>query len=477
MSSKIYTFNFDTKILKKLREVVNERQQVSLEKKHIIKNRKVEYFAWDRICVIMDRLDDTVEYINSMKLGCMKDRRSAFDFYEFINNAYIVVDCIRTIGQIFSIEDNKIKDIEKSQRIFGDVLNAGGNDGLFFEYIRSLCAVHPTLTNYSKYPYLKGDLFHCCPFVYWSEKVGLYNDDRDLNVCIYRSQEDSPPIDLPLYIEQFREYIEEWINLIPEVIIAIQSYSDAVYQNFRQLKMKKREEFNNDLEYLNYLKEENIKRYGDTWEYIYDQYIRVFKVSLTDKRNYNKLEKYKNAILYSLQFLHNSLQNMSSEGYENTGISSKMDHGELFELLSFPEYNKNDFGEFGYNLSKLNYLEYDSGEGNKQYSRFLLNEMKESINKYVFFTNTESDEETVVLVYVALYLSSLTNKCALNRNIPNNLDFRENLLTKNDIKILNKIEKVKKVKPISFDEMELTFVNKDGTTEKIKLKDLYNRKD
>ena len=107
--SKIFTFKFDVEPAKNLRDAINEKQNLSIEKEHEIKDAKtkkfVPYFAWDRICAIMDRIEDTLDYLNLVELGNCRSSRSAFDFYDFINNAYVVIDGIRMIGQIFALDN------------------------------------------------------------------------------------------------------------------------------------------------------------------------------------------------------------------------------------------------------------------------------------------------------------------------------------------------------------------------------------
>ena len=86
-----YTFNFDLTMPDKLRTAVNDKQNLSFEKEHEIKDahshKIVSYLAWDRICAGMDRIYDTLYYINTMKLGARSNLRSAFDFFDFINNS------------------------------------------------------------------------------------------------------------------------------------------------------------------------------------------------------------------------------------------------------------------------------------------------------------------------------------------------------------------------------------------------------
>ena len=109
-----FRFHFNTQYAIELREAINDRQKQSMVNIHKDRQIKGDYFAWDRTCAAMDRLEDTLEYFNNIELGNCSSVRTAFDFYDFINNSYIVIDCIKTIGQIFRIEEQLIENIEKS---------------------------------------------------------------------------------------------------------------------------------------------------------------------------------------------------------------------------------------------------------------------------------------------------------------------------------------------------------------------------
>ena len=375
MTPKLFTFNFDVKPAKKLRDAVNEKQKLSIEKEHKIwdcKNKKdVSYFAWDRICAIMNRVEDTLDYLNSMELGNCRSRQSAFDFYDFINNAYVVIEGIKIIGQIFALDNAKIDSIEKSQEAFGDVLNAGGTDGQFFSYIRSLCAVHPFYT--TKHPvYMKDSVLHCCPFVVWSHCgiASLWSDKRDLSV-----------------------------------------------------------------HYIRYLKHEYNKRFGDSMEYVFDKFAFIFEIKLTNEENAKKLEKYKNAIRYALTFMCNGMGKMQFEGFEYTGIQEdNYSQIELFFEIESPAVFSDEISKHQYNLSKVHYLDEDYyGDYDKMWARKLLDQPKDFLNKYIVFTNEEPDREVVILVSLAIYLHALEQNCILNRNIPNELSYREKLLSEEEI--------------------------------------------
>ncbi len=436
-----FRFHCNTEYARKLRDAVNDRQKQSIDNVHEEKKQiNGQYNAWNRTCAAMDRLEGTLLYLNQIELGKDRDRRYAFDFYDFINNAYIVIECIKTIGRIFRIDNSLIKEIECSSSVFGNRHGEKGSDQSYFEYIRSLCSVHPLCTNRQK-DFLNGDKFHCCPFVVWKDGFSLFmGEDGDLTAIVYTSNPQAGMVHLNLSVSEFEEYLTKWIDLIPKIIEAKNNYTDKEYERLRNEPVNSLADYSNDVvQYLAYLKEEYCKRFDSGGEYLFDDCIRIFTVEVSDRRNIELLAKYQHAILYSLQFLRNELQNMSFEGYENNGILYPEVNYEttLFDLLCSISMFNSSFSEYGYNFGKLYYLEEDWDDyADKRYARLLLEEAKESINRFVHFTNKESDEETIVLVNLALYLESLTRKSLLNKNVPNELDYRLNTLTKSQFEEL-----------------------------------------
>lgn len=417
-----YQFHFNIEYAYDLRKAVLNRIHFSTERKHKIFGENTEYMAWDRICAIMDRLEDTICYINELEIQTNKRYRSAFGFYEFINCSYVVIDCIKTMGRIFEIDNNLVKDIEKSQDIFGDKYSSVGCDSSFFSYIRSLCVVHPLHTNHQK-EYLNNSQFHCCPFVTWQ---GYSSSEKcDLVAFVYTSQKGEPLIQIPLRIKQFEDYLQKWINLIPEVIKAKNVYTDCEYIKLKNKPVKSLDEFEGDIiEYMDYLKGECVSRYDNDWEYIFNRYIQIFEITLSDPSNQNKLEKYRNAIRLSLDDMKNLLQNMLL--LETEFI--------LFYELSSIHGNDSKFSSYSYNLGKINYL-WSNEEcyyGERMYARILVQEMKDLLNEYVAFTGEESNVEISVLVDLAQYLEALTYVNDLNLNIPNEDMYRENILTSDE---------------------------------------------
>ena len=382
---------------------------------------------------------------------------------------YIIVECVKALAMIFGVIKER-KEIESSKKIFGDVLNVNGCDGDFFGYIRSLCAVHPTETSRKNYRYLKDTLFHCCPFVCWNNSFNIsYDDGRDLSAFVYQSKEKESLIIIPLYIEQFKRYVQAWLNLIPTIIDAIKCDNDHRYEELCAQQMRNEDSFQDICDYIAYLRDEHIKRYLGGQEYIYNYFIRVVQTNFSNESNNEKLEKYKNAIKYSLPFRHHSLQHMAEDGYENTGIKNKKYKGDdLFNLLEYPFCSQGAFKGYSYNLSKILNLSEDSGCSSveKQYVRNLIDEMKDVLNRFVVYTGKESDKEKIILVSLALYLDALEQNCELNRSIPNENKYRQNILSTAEMNSLF----VKEDKDTTnAEDVLLPVKNDDGSITQIKL--------
>lgn len=429
-----FRFQFNTEYARSLRDAVNDRRKQSIDNIHAEKQIKGPYCAWDRTCAAMDRLEDTLDYLNDVELGKDKKSRSAFDFYDFINNAYIVIDCIKTIGRIFRVDNRLIEEIENSTSIFKNELGDKSTDQKYFEYVRSLCSVHPLCTNHQK-EFLNSSQFHCCPFVSWQGPTTLYHNKKaDLMAFIYPSDPHEKIIQLGLYVSQFEQYLAKWIDFIPKIIEAKNTYTDREYEWLRGEKVKSLAELDNNIvQWLKYLKDEYSKRFDSGSDCLFDEYIRFFTIELSDPRNNIALKKYQNAIIYALGFLRNELQNMSYDGYENNGIEHPEAWMEttLFDSIGYISPNDGIFTKYAYNLQKVYYLEPNENysEYDKIYARGLLEEPSKLINQYVYFTNTEPDVERMILVQLALYFDSLTRKSFLNKNIPNTLTYRLRLLT------------------------------------------------
>ncbi|WP_077701973.1 hypothetical protein [Virgibacillus dokdonensis] len=433
MKKVTFQINLDTKILKLLREKVNEEQNITFNKKIYFKKDKV-HRAWDKICAIMDRLDDTVDYLNGLELNTGKYNRSAFDFFDFMNNASVVVDCVKELAKIFDVPDDRIK---KSIAIFNQVGKDGaGTDEKYFAYLRSLCSVHPVETSRHK-SYQDND-FECSPFVTWNNGRVWIDDDCDIYAVVYTSKDEDNFKRVRIFISQIFAFVKTRLEFLLEIINSIDEYQKQVISNFKQKIIKKENEFSNYIDYLRNLNTEQIERYGSEIWYPFDPIINLFELKLTNNKNQNKMDLYLNALKYAIEFEHNSIQNMSEGGFENNGLLYHEENKEttLYCELYSPYSGSDEQKRYSYNLEKISYLGYDSGYNNKQWAYIQLQELRPFLEKYVSFKGVESDFELYALVQLALYLDCLENKCLINRNIPNALKYRERLLSDSEWKIL-----------------------------------------
>lgn len=427
----MFQIKINTQILRELREKINDEQNISYNKEyyHVVdrKKRKRKVFsAWDKICAIMDRLDDTVDYLNQLNLNTGKYKRSAFDFYDFINNASVVIDCIKELIEIFEVDDSEIKTSNNIFEQYGT--DNKGTDEKYFEYLRSLCSVHPIETSHHR-RYQDND-FECSPYVMWNDGTIWGNDDCDLYAVVYTSKDNEYSKRVKIYILQIFEYVKTRVNFIVNIIKAIESYHNKVILEFKNSHIKNIDEFDNYIDYLENLDNVAKERFGSEYWSEFDYIINLLKLKVSNYKNENKMKLYINALKYAVNFEYNALQNMSYVGFDNNGIINAKDNYEtslLSELYSLNS-RSNEQKKYSYNFEKIHYLNYDSGNDNKNWAYVNLKQVSSFLERYVSFEGATGDFEHYALVQVALYLHCLENKCIVNDNIPNDLKYREKLL-------------------------------------------------
>ncbi|MCY6482820.1 hypothetical protein OW763_00410 [Clostridium aestuarii] len=380
----------------------------------------------------MDRLDDTVYYLNKLKLNTGKYSRSAFDFYDFMNASSVVVDCIKELAKIFNVPNDIIKE---SIDILGELGNDGkGTDEKYFEYLRSLCSVHPVET--SRHKRYQANDFECSPFAIWNDGEIWRNDDCDIYAVVYTNKDGDSNKRVAIYISQIFEYVKTRLEFVAEITNAIDQYQKQVISDLRNRSIKKEEEFDNYVDYLKNLNKELEERDGSETFYPFDYIINLFELKLSNLRNQNKLNLYLNALKYAITFEHNRLQNMSWTGFHNNGLLYPEENVEtsLYIELYAPRSWSAEQRKYGYNFEKIGCLSYDTNYSNKRWAYIQLKGALSFLEKYVLFEGAKDDFEHYALVQVALYLECLEHKCLINKNIPNDLKYRERLLSDDERK-------------------------------------------
>jgi len=420
---------YNQKLIGDVRDAFNKKHNMNFTKEKETELRRKDK---TRIKVItpsgyiahtaMDRIEDTMDYLASMNLKPIKGQRAAFNFYDLLNNMSVIIDCIRKLLTIYK-QTAIIKIIENSTDIFNEVGEEGtGTDNDFFKFTRSLAGVHPMDT--SGHPKYHGDeKFYCSPFAVWTQPFMWKDQSKDISIHVYDSVDENGT-SIKVSAKSYIDYLLKWYNALTYVIVGINTYDSGEVLKLQGSTLKDPHEFESYVDYLAYMRTESLKRedYGN--EHIIDDFIKVFQLLLTSEVNAVALDCYKNAIMFSMAFRHQRLQNMDDDTNSNTGIVYP-DFNQTTELYIEVNYSScEQLYQYHYPFEKLNYLNGNYNEDDVSYTRDLLDGLKEWVNEYIYFTNKESNEETRILVDMAKYFASLDQQCVLNRNIPNDIKYR-----------------------------------------------------
>lgn len=416
---KIY---LNDNVIRNFRNTINDYIDFSLLKKY-----KNNDNAWNSICALMDRIEDIVIYLNEKELNTGKWNRCAFDFFEFIEQAGVLIECIDELYKIYDIKLSRAKTIFKHKEINEKYLLklkkdnkiAKVGDSNYFEYIRSLSSVHPGKTD--RHKEFQFANFEVSPYVVWNG--GIYALDPRCNgeiiLVTYNNETDQMLINKSIYIKEIFNFIKYKYYSINYLTKYVKKYYLDEIKTLRDTPIRKRKDLKNNLEYLNNLVNESKKRCPNITDEI-EEVIDIFNQQITREENINKYNKYCNALLYSMKGIHRQLQNMDFK------CESPIDNL-LFKLLVGEIHLKNNAKmNYSYPLQKILDLKLESGD--KEFALIQYKTLLPFFNKYIKVTEEDlyqlSYEELYVLSQIAIYLHELEYNDIVNFCIPNDEEFR-----------------------------------------------------
>lgn len=416
---KIY---LNDNVIRNFRNTINDYIDFSLLKKY-----KNNDNAWNSICALMDRIEDIVIYLNEKELNTGKWNRCAFDFFEFIEQAGVLIECIDELYKIYDIKPSRTKTIFKHKEINEAYLSklkeenkiAKVGDLNYFEYIRSLSSVHPGKTD--RHKEFQFANFEVSPYVVWNG--GIYALDPRCNgeiiLVTYNNETDQMLINKSIYIKEIFNFIKYKYYSINYLTKYVKKYYLDEIKTLRDTPIRKRNDLRNNLEYLNNLVNESKKRCPNITDEI-QEVIDIFNQEITREENINKYKKYCNALLYSMKGIHRQLQNMDFK------CESPIDNL-LFKLLVGEIHLKNNAKmNYSYPLQKILDLKLESGD--KEFALIQYKTLLPFFNKYIKVTEEDlyqlSYEELYVLSQIAIYLHELEYNDIVNFCIPNDEEFR-----------------------------------------------------
>lgn len=413
----MFKIKLDEELAITLRNQINEHQDISLKVTYQNKN------AWNSICSILDRIDDIVIYLNQLELNTGKWDRCAFDFFEFINQSEVLIECISKLAEIYKVNiydenahffnhkyiNNKIKKEYEEKGI----LEIKETDLNYFKYLRSLSSIHPIDT--TRHQIYMSDTLEVSPYVIWNNKHIYEKEQGDLIIVAYSEIEDFKHIFIK--IDEVFNFVTYSYNLINKIVHAIKEYNSQVIISLKNRPIKNIVDFENYNDYLNNLIKESEERCPSLTSEIIEAK-EIIRISMTDKRNELLYQKYCNAIKYAIETIHNNLQSMKFN------FSNDKDNL-IFDLLTPTNtYTERDYH---YQLEKINYLKGDYGD--PYWGKKMLRILLPILRKYVVITDEDFDYnifdyELYVLSRVALYFNALDNDSLINKLIPNNKKYR-----------------------------------------------------
>lgn len=398
----------------------NKEQEIKVKIFETGRTSSVNFPIINKLNCTLERIDDTLDYINTLELSKnTKCNCIAFDFMEFLNLQYIVVHCIEELAKMFQVN---CESITKHSTCFSNLSEdrISSTDYDFFEYIRSLCAVHPVDTSF--HPKIHGyNNFDCCSSIKWN----YISDNKDLIAYVYSSKNTDEYTLLGLDVDDFVKYQNKWLKLMEEITSSIGIYIDKEKKRYREeVRIKNEDEFLKYEDYIKNLKKEYAKRCDKYHEYIFDLYVSAFTIELDNPENNNKLIKFQNALKIMFAALHKQLQEM--EEYGNTGIED-LESGiytNLFLEMYLPSVKKSAFANERSSFDYIDKLENDN-QYTINFAREAIGKISKTANRYVCFKNTESADETNLLLHMALYFEALEDKDSyLERSIPKTCEYR-----------------------------------------------------
>ncbi|MGL4981333.1 MAG: hypothetical protein ACRC4W_00495 [Treponemataceae bacterium] len=262
--------NLDTSLCENLRNTVNKYGHYSFTKTSSIKGDS-EQTGWKKICAIMDRLCDTTLYLNSLDIEKTDSRFCVFDFYNFVNHSATLIDCIKYLAEIYQYDLSE-------QNTRTNIFNEKGSDKSYFEYLRSLCSVHPIDTSRHKKFKDSQTTIECCPYT-------RFQTSLELVAIVYSANPKSFSKRISIKLNKIYEYVTYRYNLLNEIISCIHKYNEKIKSDYKSQPLKKVSDFNDYNCYLEYLEITAKDRLGSEYEKGVAYFQKFFKYSFNSKKN------------------------------------------------------------------------------------------------------------------------------------------------------------------------------------------------
>lgn len=419
----------DEELIKTLRSSVNETVNTAIVKRHYSRQDKKDIPSWNQICALMDRIQDIVHYFDRMSFHRDDEFLLVFDFYAFMTQASVLDDCISTLAHIYSADIS----VENSECVvFGERgMNDKGSDHLYFEYLRSICIVHPGMT--SRYVGMFQEASECCPYVMLNN-FPLMHHEGELVARVYSNDENRPDKNIEIKLDQVFEYVRRRYAILEKITDSILNFDYQEEIKLSSEELLKPDDFSDYITYLEYLREQKNLRFPASEDYEIDMVIKMLSIKISDHENIDHYQKYCNALVYAMGFEHNRIQTMCRGDSADIGMveDSHIIGSTKLDCLLFPQSGSKESGKYNYQFGKLEYLirpyqqGYNPGDSeNALLAASMILSNLGYFGRYVKLYEGMDHLEMYTLIHVNLYFDCLNNDCTINDFIPSEPEFRD----------------------------------------------------
>lgn len=395
----MYKIVLDRSVIDKFRDTVNDMPWFIYEDE---KDRR----HWNTICACLDRITDIVDYLNDKELGHKKYRSNAFDFIDFMAQSSVLIDGVATLAKIILDKSYDIKTAKPHEEFFkskklspnADLLKSREYyDYRYFEYLRSICATHPTSTSRHK-EFQMDRNGEVSPFILWSKNVlSLRNDNAELHAHIYANGERQDTNALPIYLREIFDYIRWNYSNLDYLASELTKKYESKIQQYKNIPLPHANDCADYKDYMQYLINESKKRMPDL-DYLFEASGYIVGLNITNKNNLQKYKNFEKKVIKATEETRTILQTMDFNTFED-GIALK-------NLLFSGIDEEDTFKGACYFYSKTSYL--TSSHGDIETARWATGGLQPFLSRYIDLTKEDCESlnryELYALIHVALDL-------------------------------------------------------------------------
>lgn len=351
---------------------------------------------YNLICVVMDRLDSSINYLNRFQ----EPPKTEPELLIYFMYCCMIKDAIKELLANLSLE-NEFLDINNPtsyayfrEFCLKDPLNIPDAkcpiDDKFFEYLRSLAFAHPFKTERPKF-FQKGEIQYSPWVIANSKQMSLRGYDDGIGIRIYTNKK-TEIVDLILSFQSLQQFIKSRYLQLEN---ATNKVKCIILEKELEWKMERIPPNLTYIEILEFIKAKLIERNVDF--YPIEEALVYLKCDITDKKNQVNIAIFREAIIQTIPILINSFHELD---YETLFVT-------LLNIINARPSKMHDMA--GYQLEKIfSYLNDEAGTERNDWGLEQAKLFADEFAKKWVNINTSSMEynEIKLLVATSCYLES-----------------------------------------------------------------------